>query len=535
MLICNNCGAELEDDAKFCVECGTPVLQVKKCVQCGKDLPLRAKFCSACGISQEVASIHTVQSRAKVIVDCNGQGDALNVSEALRYVDDGAAIVVQSGIYKDSFVIDKEVTICGEDTGKGLPVIWNDTDEKHFIMQVNANAKISDLILQGAKVPFTADFEYPKRPEDKTPWEWWPRVVEINSSCALKNINVCNSAGHGFAIAGEGVEPQINGCKSFDNRRMGFLVIDKATPSIANCKCYSNLIHGFSIGQGASPKIETSKAYKNRFSGLLIFGQGHICIDKCDVFENGESGVCITERGMGSINGCNIYENDQSVDISQYYYDRWEISICDEKSLAIINNCKIGNCPENGTEGGAGCRVKDGAKCVIEKTKIIANHSNAAVSCFAAFFEIKDSHLDGVGDENYGQFQNSSGLQIEGGSEGEIDDTFLTGMDGGLCVSNSRIKVTKGTITSHRKSSDSVQILAYNSETAGTEVKCNAHFIGTTINNGFYVFGDGAGEGEFENIEDIRLENCCLINTRISNQEKLAGKLSLINTSFENE
>ena len=58
-------------------------------------------------------------------------------------------------------------------------------------MQVNANAKISDLILQGAKTPFTIEFEYPERPEDKTPWEWWPRVVEINSSCTLKNINAC--------------------------------------------------------------------------------------------------------------------------------------------------------------------------------------------------------------------------------------------------------------------------------------------------------------------------------------------------------
>ena len=535
MLACNNCGADLQDGARFCVECGTPVLQVKKCVQCGMELPLKAKFCSACGISQEVSSIHAVQSRSKVIVDCNGLGDALNVSEALRYVDDGATIIVRSGIYKDSFVIEKEVAIYGENTGMGLPVIWNDTEEKHYIMQVNANAKISGLILQGAKAPFTVDFEYPKRPENKTAWEWWPRVVEINSTCSLNGIDICNSAGHGFAIAGKNVEPQINGCKVFDNRRMGFWIIDKAAPSIINCECYNNLIQGISIGLGASPKINASKVHKNYFSGLLIFDQGHAYIDKCKIFENGESGVCITEKGTSSITGCEIYENGQNVDISQYCYDRWEVSISGEKSLAIISNCKIGNCFENGTEGGAGCCVKDGAKCVIEKSEITSNRSSAAVSCTAAFFEIRDSHLDGVGDEKYGQFQNSSGLQISSGSDGEMADTFLSGMDGGLCVTDSRIIVNKGMITSNKESSDSVQILAYGSENAGTEVKCRAHFIGTTIKNGFYTYGEGRGEDEFENIEEIRLENCKLINARIYNQEKLAGKLSLINTSFENE
>ena len=49
---CSNCGAELDEGAKFCMECGTPVPQVKKCIQCGMELPLKARFCFGCGAPQ---------------------------------------------------------------------------------------------------------------------------------------------------------------------------------------------------------------------------------------------------------------------------------------------------------------------------------------------------------------------------------------------------------------------------------------------------------------------------------------------------
>ena len=50
---CTNCGTELEEGAKFCLECGTPVPQTKKCIKCGFELPLSAKFCPECGTKQD--------------------------------------------------------------------------------------------------------------------------------------------------------------------------------------------------------------------------------------------------------------------------------------------------------------------------------------------------------------------------------------------------------------------------------------------------------------------------------------------------
>jgi len=48
VLYCPNCGAKLPESAKFCMNCGTQILN-NKCSKCGNDLPSDAKFCLNCG------------------------------------------------------------------------------------------------------------------------------------------------------------------------------------------------------------------------------------------------------------------------------------------------------------------------------------------------------------------------------------------------------------------------------------------------------------------------------------------------------
>ena len=47
---CVNCGSLLDDDAKFCPECGAKQPEsLRKCANCGSELPAGAKFCLNCG------------------------------------------------------------------------------------------------------------------------------------------------------------------------------------------------------------------------------------------------------------------------------------------------------------------------------------------------------------------------------------------------------------------------------------------------------------------------------------------------------
>jgi len=47
---CSNCGAQMEENIKFCMECGSKMEpEVLKCPNCSVELPEGTKFCMECG------------------------------------------------------------------------------------------------------------------------------------------------------------------------------------------------------------------------------------------------------------------------------------------------------------------------------------------------------------------------------------------------------------------------------------------------------------------------------------------------------
>ena len=58
MAFCEQCGAKLMEDARFCQECGSPTPQpvVRLCAGCGQPLPDDAAFCPSCGLFVNAAA-----------------------------------------------------------------------------------------------------------------------------------------------------------------------------------------------------------------------------------------------------------------------------------------------------------------------------------------------------------------------------------------------------------------------------------------------------------------------------------------------
>ncbi len=46
---CKGCGMELDDDTKFCTECGAKQDVLERCPNCGKEIKFGSKFCTECG------------------------------------------------------------------------------------------------------------------------------------------------------------------------------------------------------------------------------------------------------------------------------------------------------------------------------------------------------------------------------------------------------------------------------------------------------------------------------------------------------
>ena len=54
-MYCKQCGAEIEDGARFCGNCGAQQENKAVCKSCGAELADGAKFCGECGAQQEAA------------------------------------------------------------------------------------------------------------------------------------------------------------------------------------------------------------------------------------------------------------------------------------------------------------------------------------------------------------------------------------------------------------------------------------------------------------------------------------------------
>ena len=62
MVLCKNCGSEVDEGAKFCKNCGSEVIveeendfvnETRFCANCGFEMPKSTKFCPECGTSTE--------------------------------------------------------------------------------------------------------------------------------------------------------------------------------------------------------------------------------------------------------------------------------------------------------------------------------------------------------------------------------------------------------------------------------------------------------------------------------------------------
>ena len=66
MKTCPKCNSQIEDNAKFCNQCGTPIIENVICPQCGANIPQDALFCPVCGCKIKNTPIEGRQIRVVV-------------------------------------------------------------------------------------------------------------------------------------------------------------------------------------------------------------------------------------------------------------------------------------------------------------------------------------------------------------------------------------------------------------------------------------------------------------------------------------
>ena len=237
----------------------------------------------------------------RAIVACDGSGDFEKISDALNQTK-CKKIIVKPGVYKEHFVIDREVLIVGEDGA----VIWDDTTKENAVVVIDAeNVTLENLEIRGAEHEFDKEYSYPDRPENVDVCDWWPKCVYIKKNSNLAHLKIAYSAGNGIVWGGKELNPRIKNCTIEKNSRMGVLI--------------ANAIGGEIIG---------TKIFGNHLSGMNVCCS-KITIEDCEIYQNYNRGICLSQRAWPAIKKCDIYGNESV-----------GIEICEESNPNIWN-CKI--------------------------------------------------------------------------------------------------------------------------------------------------------------------------------------------------
>lgn len=333
---CTNCGAECSNNAKFCTECGTPLKVSLTCPSCGNELQLNAKFCPECGTPTK-GMFTQPKTATKIIVDATGLGNFRTITEALKNATDGTEIIVQSGVYNEYFVVDKKVSIIGvAKPGVDCPVIWFDTTDNNSVITIESECTLSNLEIKGSEEEFDSSYEYPKRPDDVSICDWWPKCVYVKSKCNLENLNVCYSAGHGI-VCNESSDLEMKDCSLFNNSRMGLMIRDGGMASAINIRVYGNHVHGYSVCDGASLIIQKGKIYNNKANGILCFNST-VSLEKAEVYENIEKGLSADGESRVTIKECKIHDCEKKSGIALCGTTQGEITSCE------LLKCETGVC-----------------------------------------------------------------------------------------------------------------------------------------------------------------------------------------------
>ena len=272
--------------------------------------------------AEETVGLVLVEKPKDVLVVGNVNGYK-TLTEALRAASNQTTIRVLPGIYRESLVIDKNVTIFG--VGKVGEIVIIGARKligpgKSAISSTAKQARIQNITLkqEGKKHPC------------------------IDISAGGIQIERCDISGGNNCIAIHGAQSmpiiennQIHDAKKAIQDRYpnktghGIYLYENAKGTIKQNKIFKNEKHGIYVYLTAKPVVRDNQLHENKWSGIGIFGGG--TFEKNKIFKNEKHGIYVYSTAEPVVRDNQLHENN----LEQF------VSVKKSKSVLIVNSINI--------------------------------------------------------------------------------------------------------------------------------------------------------------------------------------------------
>ncbi|MCK4365280.1 MAG: right-handed parallel beta-helix repeat-containing protein [Thermoplasmatales archaeon] len=239
--------------------------------------------------SETKTCFNNLSSKSKTLyVGGSGPDNYTKIKDAIADANSGDTIFVYNGLYNENLVIDKSLTLIGENR--------NDTIVSNVIED------------NGCTVWVT---------EDNV------NIIEFgitNSSCSRQGLRVresdnfsitsCNIFGnYGGVLISHSNNINIEDCSIFQNiGGAGINFWDVHHSNILNCKLYENP-DGIYFDTSTNNKIISCNSFNNTVGLYLDFSSNNNLIENCDTSDNQWWGIRISRSSNNTIKNINVFNN----------------------------------------------------------------------------------------------------------------------------------------------------------------------------------------------------------------------------------
>lgn len=266
----------------------------------------------------------------RIRVGRGGQGNCLSLKVALRQAGSGTEIVLLPGLYRESVVVDKDVTILAQ--GEPGEVILEGVAGPALVIQTRG-VNLRGLTLQAPS-----------------------GAAALRISGGAPRIDACTIQGEssGVELDGAGTSPSFRDCAFLTEGPVALHAAAGTFARIEGGRIQGFLGAGVDVEAGAQVTLQGVMLGPGAGVGLRVRSRGQATLDGC-ILSAGAGAVEVGEDGRVQLSHCRLMDS------------RFAGLLALEHSQAVLESCDLGN------HACAGVHVLAGANVVLRQCRLMGN------------------------------------------------------------------------------------------------------------------------------------------------------------------
>ncbi|MFC5909866.1 right-handed parallel beta-helix repeat-containing protein [Streptacidiphilus monticola] len=212
-------------------------------------------------------------------------GEYPTLGEALAAAEAGDTVTIGAGVFRETVLVDKPVTLRSAD-GPGSVRVEPPTGSALVLL---ASASVQGLHLEG---------------QDSSA----PAVLIDGGAPELTDCRVQTRSSVGIEVRGPDAEPRIRRVTVENSGGLGLRVSDEARALVEDCEVFAAAQSGIVVRGAASLLLERTKVRQVTGAGLVLTGPGsQLSAVDCEFHDINGNGVQADDRAEGLLSGCAVH------------------------------------------------------------------------------------------------------------------------------------------------------------------------------------------------------------------------------------